>query len=98
MLAVGDLDHPRRAHLRAADEVIDSVLAKGVEFLFRKNRVDYFVGRAQVSAAGMVEITDGEHKVKFFKTKNVLLATGCQPRQLPGIAVGGERVMTSREA
>src|SRR5471030_50574 len=48
-------------------------MAKGVEFLFRKNKVDYFVGRAQVSAPGMVEITDGEHKGKFFKTKNVLL-------------------------
>src|SRR5476651_2271709 len=73
-------------------------MAKGVEFLFRKNKVDYFVGRAQVSAPGLVDITDGEHKGKFFKAKNVLLATGCKPRQLPGIAVDGERVMTSREA
>src|SRR5882724_11295851 len=73
-------------------------MAKGVEFLFRKNKVDYFVGRAQVSVPGMVEITDGEHKGKFFKTKNVLLATGCKPRQLPNLAVDGERVMTSREA
>ena len=73
-------------------------MAKGVEFLFRKNKVDYFVGRAQVTVPGMVEITEGEHKGKFFKTKNVLLATGCKPRQLPGVAVDGERVMTSREA
>ena len=73
-------------------------MAKGVEFLFRKNKVDYFVGRAQVTVPGMVEITEGEHKGKFFKTKNVLLATGCKPRQLPGLAVDGERVMTSREA
>src|SRR5262249_23761697 len=73
-------------------------MAKGVEFLFRKNKVDYFVGRAQVSAPGMVEIAEGEQKGKFFKTKNVLLATGCKPRQLPGLAVDGERVMTSREA
>jgi dihydrolipoamide dehydrogenase len=73
-------------------------MAKGVEFLFRKNKVDYFVGRAQVAAPGMVEITEGEHKGKFFKTKNVLVATGCKPRQLPGVPVDGERVMTSREA
>ena len=73
-------------------------MAKGVEFLFRKNKVDYFLGRASVSAPGLVEITDGEHKGKFFKTKNVLLATGCKPRLLPGIAADGERVMTSREA
>lgn len=73
-------------------------MAKGVEFLFRKNKVDYIVGRAQVTVPGMVEITDGEHKGKFFKTKNVLLATGCKPRRLPDVPVDGERVMTSREA
>ncbi|MSU65263.1 MAG: dihydrolipoyl dehydrogenase [Opitutus sp.] len=73
-------------------------MAKGVEFLFRKNKVDYFVGRAQVTVPGMVEITAGEHKGKFFKTRNVLLATGCKPRPLPGVPADGERVLTSREA
>ena len=73
-------------------------MAKGVEFLFRKNKVDYFVGRAQVTVPGMVEITAGEHQGKFFKTKNVLLATGCKPRRLPDVAVDGRRVLTSREA
>ena len=73
-------------------------MAKGVEFLFRKNKVDYFVGRGQVTVPGMVEITSGEHKGKFFKTKNVLLATGCKPRRLPDVPVDGVRVLTSREA
>ncbi|MEO6244375.1 MAG: dihydrolipoyl dehydrogenase [Opitutaceae bacterium] len=73
-------------------------MAKGVEFLFRKNKVDYFVGRAQVTVPGMIEITEGEHKGKFFKTKNVLLATGAKPRRLPDVPVDGQRVMTSREA
>src|SRR5215207_3897606 len=73
-------------------------MAKGVEFLFRKNKVDYFVGRAQVTVPGMVEITEGENKGKFFRTKNVLLATGCKPRRLPDIPVDGQRVLTSREA
>jgi dihydrolipoamide dehydrogenase len=77
---------------------VAGTMAKGVEFLFRKNKVDYFVGKAQVTVPGMVEITEGEHKGKFFKTKNVLLATGCKPRQLPDIKVDGQRVMTSREA
>jgi dihydrolipoamide dehydrogenase len=40
----------------------------------------------------------GEHKGKFFKTKNVLLATGCKPRRLPDVPVDGVRVLTSREA
>src|SRR5476651_1422916 len=37
-------------------------MAKGVEFLFKKNKVDYFVGAGQVSGTGMVSIMSGEHK------------------------------------
>ena len=73
-------------------------MAKGVEFLFRKYKVDYFIGPGQVTVPGMVEITAGEHKGGFFKTRNILLATGCKPRRLPDVPVDGERVMTSREA
>src|SRR5471030_3243197 len=58
---------------------VSDQMAKGIEFLFKKNKVDYFVGRAQVTVPGMVEVTAGEQKGKFFKTKNVLLATGCKP-------------------
>lgn len=73
-------------------------MAKGIEFLFRKNKVDYVIGLGQVSVPGMVEIVDGQEKGRFLKTKNILLATGCKPRQLPDLPVDGERVMTSREA
>ncbi len=73
-------------------------MAKGIEFLFKKNKVDYFLGRAQVSAAGMVSITEGEHKGKFLRAKNILIATGCRMRQIPGLEYDGELVMTSREA
>ena len=77
---------------------VSQQMAKGIEFLFKKNKVDYFVGRGQVPAAGMVEITEGEHKGKFFKTKAILIATGCKMRRIPDLEVDGARVMTSREA
>ncbi len=73
-------------------------MAKGIEFLFKKNKVDYFVGRAQVTAPGMVTITEGEHAGKYMKAKNVLVATGCKMRRIPGLEFDGVRVMTSREA
>jgi dihydrolipoamide dehydrogenase len=73
-------------------------MAKGVEFLFRKNKVDYFVGSGQVNAPGMVSITQGEHKGKFFKAKAIMIATGCKMRRIPGLEFDGVRVMTSREA
>lgn len=77
---------------------VSNQMAKGIEFLFKKNKVDYIVGKAQVNAAGMVTLTEGEGKGKFFKTKNILIATGCKMRQIPGLQSDGVRVMTSREA
>ena len=77
---------------------VSAQMAKGIEFLFRKHKVDYLVGRAQITVPGMVGITEGEHKGKFLKAKNILLATGCRMRHLPDLPVDGVRVMTSREA
>ena len=77
---------------------VSDQMAKGVEFLFKKNKVEYVIGSGQVSVPGMVEVTDGPGKGKFFKTKNILIATGCKMRRLPGLEVDGTRVMTSREA
>jgi dihydrolipoamide dehydrogenase len=56
------------------------------------------IGRAKVMVPGMVEVTEGENKGKFFKTKNILIATGCKMRRIPELPVDGVRVMTSREA
>jgi dihydrolipoamide dehydrogenase len=86
------------AKIMARSRVVAEQMAKGVEFLFKKNKVEYIVGRAQVSAPGLVSVTEGEQKGKFFRTKNILLSTGCKMRRIPGVEVDGERVMTSREA
>lgn len=73
-------------------------MANGIEFLFKKNKVDHIKGLGQVTVPGMVEIKDGPDKGKFLKAKNVLLATGCKMRPFPGLELDGEKVMTSREA
>lgn len=73
-------------------------MAKGIEFLFKKNKVDYIRGTGQVSAPGMVTIVEGTDKGKFLKTKNILIATGCKMRRIPGLEFDGVKVMTSREA
>lgn len=77
---------------------VASQMAKGIEFLFKKNKVDYIRGKAQVSAPGMVSIVEGDDEGTFLKAKNIMIATGCTMRRIPGLEVDGERVMTSREA
>ncbi|MFI5357663.1 MAG: dihydrolipoyl dehydrogenase [Opitutales bacterium] len=86
------------AKVMGRSRTVAGQMAKGVEFLFKKNKVDYFVGRAQVSAPGMVSIAEGESKGKFLRAKSILIATGCKMRRIPDLAYDGERVLTSREA
>ena len=70
----------------------------GIEFLFKKNKVDYVVGKGMVHAPGMIEIMEGEHIGTYLKADKILIATGCKARALDEVKVDGERIMTSREA
>ncbi len=70
----------------------------GIEFLFKKNKVDYHVGKGMIKSPGVVEITDGESVGKIFKANKIMIATGCKPRAIDGVNVDGVQVMTSREA
>ncbi len=94
---VGQVGFDFAAVIKRSRGVADT-MGKGIEFLFKKNKVDYFLGRATVSAPGMVEIKEGRDAGKFLMAKNILIATGCSPRRLPGLEVDGVQVMTSREA
>lgn len=73
-------------------------MRKGIEFLFRKNNVDYFRGDAQIEIPGMTKIVSGPDAGKILNSHKTMIATGCSPRRLPNIPVDGVRVMTSREA
>lgn len=77
---------------------VAGTMAKGIGFLFKKNKVDHFSGVGTVNVPGMVEVTDGADKGKILMTEKILVATGCKPRRLPDLEVDGERVMTSRQA
>lgn len=77
---------------------VSDKMAGGIEFLFKKNKVEYVRGRGHISVPGIVEVTEGRDKGRFFSTRNILVATGCRSRTLPGLPVDGERVLTSREA
>ncbi len=77
---------------------VSNQMAKGIEFLFKKYKVDYIVGQARIDAPGMISLVAGDQKGKFYKTKAILVATGCKMRKIPGLEYDGVRVMTSREA
>ncbi|HTB64539.1 MAG TPA: dihydrolipoyl dehydrogenase [Opitutales bacterium] len=73
-------------------------MSKGISFLFKKNKVEHVIGKGCVNVPGVVEITSGEAKGRLLQAKNILLATGCRAKVLPGLKPDGERVLTSFEA
>ena len=72
-------------------------MALGIEYLFRKNKVEHLRGRGEVVGPGKVIIKEGEDEGKMLRTRRILLATGCKMRPLPGLELDGKKVMTSRE-
>ncbi|MBA4791787.1 MAG: dihydrolipoyl dehydrogenase [Rhizobiales bacterium] len=90
------LDH--KAFLAFKDKAVDGN-TKGVEFLLKKNKVDVHFGTAKILAAGKVEVTanaDGAKSV--LETKNIVIATGSDVAQLPGVTIDEQKVVSSTGA
>jgi dihydrolipoamide dehydrogenase len=68
-------------------------LVKGVQFLMRKNGVEVIEGTATIKSPTQVAV--GE---QLLNTRNIIIATGARPRSLPGVAIDGHWVISSREA
>ncbi|MEM6489566.1 MAG: dihydrolipoyl dehydrogenase [Pseudomonadota bacterium] len=66
---------------------------KGIEFLFRKNKVDYVQGWGEIVAPGQVRV--GE---RVLEAENIVIATGSEPASLKGVEVDEKRVVTSTGA
>jgi len=70
-------------------------LTRGVEMLLRKNKVELIKGKATLAGRNTVRVEDiGQ----TFITENVIIATGAREREIPGLPVDREVVITSREA
>jgi dihydrolipoamide dehydrogenase len=70
--------------------------AKGVEFLMKKNKVEWIKGYGVLKGNGRVEVR-GEQGTQTIEAKNILLATGSEARMLPGLKADGTRVLTNIE-
>src|SRR6266567_7218546 len=72
-------------------------LTSGVEFLFKKNKIDWIKGSARLAGKNTVEITEGDEQSLTVK-KDIIVATGSQPRGVPGIEIDRKRIITSDDA
>lgn len=69
-------------------------LSKGVSYLLKKNKVEYIEGTGKLAGKGKVQLDNG----KTLEAKNIILATGSRPIEIPGFEFDGERVLSSDHA
>jgi dihydrolipoamide dehydrogenase len=85
----------KQVHSRK-DRIVNG-LTKGVEFLFKKNKIDWIKGTARLTGRGGVDVFEGE-KQMLRARKDIIVATGSAPRGVPGIEIDRKRIITSDEA
>src|SRR5256885_7924655 len=95
-IALNDLTIDVAKMLKRKDEVVGQN-TKGIEFLFRKNKITWAKGFGTLKAGNVVEVRGGppENKITSYQAKHVIIATGSVPIELPFLKFDEERVLSN---
>ena len=96
-IKVGKASVDLAALLKYKEQNVDSNV-KGVDFLFRKNKIEAFHGAGKIIAPGKVEVKAADGKTQTLETKNIVIATGSDVARLNGIDIDEKRVVSSTGA
>ena len=77
---------------------ISSQMNKGVEYLFKKNKITVINGTAKITKNKEVEVLNSEGETVNYTAKNIIIATGASSRELPNIKQDGKKIIGYREA
>lgn len=73
-------------------------MSKGINFLFRKNKITTLPGNARLTAQKTVEVTDESGKKTEYKAPHIIVATGARAKALPNVPIDGEKIIDYRKA
>jgi dihydrolipoamide dehydrogenase len=100
-IGIGQLTLDLGTMLRRKDDVVGQN-TKGIEFLFRKNKITWAKGRGTLRAGNIVEVTTGgapggppEQTIAVYQAKDVIIATGSVPIELPFLKFDEERILSN---
>jgi dihydrolipoamide dehydrogenase len=100
-IKVGEPAVDLAAMLKYKQQAVD-VNVKGVDYLFRKNKIEAFHGAARITAPGKVEVTNADGKAQstrqVLETKAIVIATGSDAARLNGIEIDEKRIVSSTGA
>ena len=83
--------------VQARKDKVVTGLTKGIEFLFKKNKIEWIKGTASITGRGKVDVVDGDTQ-SLTAAKEIVIATGSMPRSVPGVEIDRKRIITSDEA
>lgn len=83
--------------MKQKDESV-TALTKGIEFLFRKNKVEWIKGWGRLNGPGKVTVTLADGSVRELQAKDIVIATGSEPTPLPGVTIDNQRILDSTGA
>src|SRR5215471_914498 len=96
-IRIGEVTLDLAAMMGRKDKVV-ATLTRGVEFLFRKNKIEWLKGRGRIAAPGRVIITGADGAGREVEANSIIIATGSESTPLPGIAIDKERIVSSTGA
>jgi dihydrolipoamide dehydrogenase len=96
-IKIGNADLDLAAMMARKDKVVTS-LTRGVEFLFRKNKVDWLKGTARIAAPGRVMVGTGNGASQEIQAGAIVIATGSESIPLPGLTIDEQRIVSSTGA
>src|SRR5580700_1345983 len=70
----------------------------GVAFLFKKNKIDAFRGTGRIAAPGKVEVKAEDGATQTLEAKSIVIATGSEVMELPGVKIDEKRIVSSTGA
>jgi dihydrolipoamide dehydrogenase len=73
-------------------------MSKGIEFLFKKNKIGVISGSGKIKESGKVEVTASDGTITIVETKNIIIATGARANSLPFAPIDGEKIISYRQA
>ena len=89
------IDFPRI--MERKNEIVAG-LVQGIEFLFKRHKVQKISGTGKIIQSGVVEVTDSEGNVDQISGSNIIIATGSEPALISSLGYTGTTVITSNEA
>jgi len=85
------------AIVKRSRDVADG-MSKGIQFLFKKNKIDSIIGTGKLIAGKKVEVKDADGKVTVYDAPHIIIATGARSKELPNLKQDGKKIIGYREA